>query len=245
MRRLSLPLVLALAVAWVGGSTAAHLRDTVEVPAWAAETDGVVGALKRMGADRSRVEVVMARSHREAAVLAPHVNLARGWNRQADVVRGRLFYERSGGNGGPAGALTPGAYRRWLDQWAVGFVVLHNGPLDGAWEREYMLVARGPGYLEPVWQDENWRIYRVKDPVPMVDPPASVVSSNSAEVVVRMPEPGTVTLRIAYSPWLRADAGCLDPEHDGGLTRLTASRPGDITIGSGYRYGRQVRRCAA
>ncbi|MFE9933849.1 hypothetical protein [Streptomyces sp. NPDC005533] len=252
-RRTSAVLGLALAVTWVGGNTAAHLMDTARVPRWAAETGGVVHALERLGADRSRVEVAMARSHREAAVLAPYVPLARGWNRQADVERGPLFYDGYEGAGVPGGTFTPDAYRAWLDHWAVGFVVLHEGPLDAASEREQALVTGGPAYLEPVWRDEHWRIYRVKDPVALVDPPASVVRSDAAEVVVRMPAPGTVTLRLAYSPWLRAEGsggdaagvgggrGCLAPAPDG-LTRLTVSRPGEVTIGSAYRLG--ARRCA-
>ncbi|MFD9408100.1 hypothetical protein ACFWBN_13935 [Streptomyces sp. NPDC059989] len=241
-RRIAAAAALALSLVWVGGNTVAHVTDTAVVPRWAAESGGVVRALARLGADRTRVEVVMARSHREAAVLAPYVNLARGWNRQADVERGPLFYDGYGGAGVRAGTFTPAAYRAWLDHWAVGFVVLHEGPLDAASEREYALVTRGVPYLDAVWRDENWRIYRVKEPVPLVDPPASVVRSDSAELVVRMPVPGTVTLRIAHSPWLRAEGGCLAAAGDSGLTRLTVGRPGDVTVGSSYGIG--VRRCA-
>ncbi|RSS45212.1 hypothetical protein EF912_28495 [Streptomyces sp. WAC07061] len=228
---------LALCLLWVGGNTAAHLGDTVRVPAWAAETDGVLAELGRLGADRTRVEAVMARSHREAAVLAPYVTLARGWNRQADVERGRLFY-RDGG-------LTPAAYRAWLDRWAVGLVVVHDGPPDAASEAERALVADRPAYLEPVWQDRNWRIYRVRDAVPLVDPPARVRSSDAAAITVRVPRPGTVTVRIVDSPWLTADAGCLEPMRDARgdrFVRLTVRRPGDVTIGSAYLS--EGRRCA-
>ncbi|MFG2874657.1 hypothetical protein ACGFYU_06545 [Streptomyces sp. NPDC048337] len=241
-RQTSAVLALVLALTWVGGNTASHVADTVTVPRWAADTGGVVRALERLGADRTRVEVIMARSHREAALLAPYVNMARGWNRQADVDRGPLFYDGYGGAGVRAGTFTPAAYRDWLDHWAVGLVVLHEGPLDAASEREYALVRSGPPYLKEVWRDENWRIYRVREPVPLVDAPASVVRSDSAEVVVRMPVPGTVTLRIAYSPWLRAEGGCLAPAGDSGVTRLTADRPGDVTVGSPYGIG--GHRCA-
>ncbi|AZM92603.1 hypothetical protein [Streptomyces sp. W1SF4] len=237
VRRAAAGAGLALCLLWVGGNTAAHLGDTVRVPAWAAETDGVLAELGRLGADRTRVEAVMARSHREAAVLAPYVTLARGWNRQADVERGRLFY-RDGG-------LTPAAYRAWLDRWAVGLVVVHDGPPDAASEAERALVADRPAYLEPVWQDRNWRIYRVRDAVPLVDPPARVRSSDAAAITVRVPRPGTVTVRIVDSPWLTADAGCLEPMRDARgdrFVRLTVRRPGDVTIGSAYLS--EGRRCA-
>ncbi|GLX22057.1 hypothetical protein [Streptomyces lavendulae] len=236
-RRAAAAAGLALCLLWAGGNTAAHLGDTVRVPAWAAETDGVLAELGRLGADRTRVEAVMARSHREAAVLAPYVTLARGWNRQADVERGRLFY----GNGG----LTPAAYRAWLDRWAVGLVVVHDGPPDAASEAERALVADRPAYLEPVWQDRNWRIYRVRDAVPLVDPPARVRSSDAAAITVRVPRPGTVTVRIVDSPWLTADSGCLEPmrgTRGDGFVRLTVRRPGDVTIGSAYLS--EGRRCA-
>ncbi|MCX5380513.1 hypothetical protein [Streptomyces sp. NBC_00091] len=223
---------LALCLVWLAGNTTAHLGDTVRVPPWAADTDGVLAALGRLGADRTRVEAVMARSHREAAVLAPYVPLARGWNRQADVERGRLFY----------GGFTPRAYRAWLDRWAVGFVVVHDGPPDAASEDEHALVTGGPAYLEPVWRDRNWRIYRVRDAVPLVDPPATVRRADGAGIVVRMPRPATVTVRIVDSPWLSADTGCLEPMREDGFARLTTREPGDVTISSAYLS--EGRRCA-
>ena len=97
---------------------AAEATVSTVVPAWAHDTTGVVEALDRLGADRTRVEVVPARNHREATALAPHVNLARGWNRQLDIERGRLFYD---------GTFSERTYRAWLDRWAVGFVVLPSG----------------------------------------------------------------------------------------------------------------------
>lgn len=50
-------------------------------------TGPLVNQLQEAGAEKGRVEVVPARSHREASALAPYVNLARGWNRQADMER--------------------------------------------------------------------------------------------------------------------------------------------------------------
>lgn len=49
----------------------------------------------------------------------PHVNLARGWNRQLDMERGRLFYD---------GAFSAERYRTCLDHWAVGLVVPAGTP---------------------------------------------------------------------------------------------------------------------
>ncbi|MBZ6201946.1 hypothetical protein KVH17_19820 [Streptomyces olivaceus] len=222
--------LLAVAVVysagWVGKKTVDDLRVSTVVPAWAAETDGVVRALDGLGADRTRVEVVPARNHREAARLAPHLNLARGWNRQLDVERARLFYD---------GSFSAATYREWLDHWAVGFVVLPLGRPDGPAEAEAALVrdsAQRPEWLEPVWQDAHWRVYRVRDAVPLVSAPGTVVDATGADLVLRVDRPGDVTVRVAWSPWLRSDGGCLAQE--GEFTRLTVPAPGEYRLSSGY-----------
>ncbi|WP_406731135.1 hypothetical protein [Streptomyces sp. NBC_01794] len=225
--RAVLAIGLAVNTYWLIDKTEDDLAVSGEVPAWAAHTDGVVRELQRLGADRTRVEVVPARNHREASVLAPHVNMARGWNRQLDVERGRLFYD---------GSLTPATYRQWLDRWAVGFVVLHHGRPDGPAEDEAAIVRSGPGWLERVWQDGGWTVYRVRDAVPLAAAPATVVSGDDAELVVRMPAAGSVTVRVAYSPWLRAQRACLRQE--GEWTRLTVPRAGEYRLDSPYRLSR-------
>ncbi|MFC7893255.1 hypothetical protein [Streptomyces sp. NPDC057381] len=222
-----LVVALVFSVGWMGKKTADDLTEYTSVPVWATKTDGVVRALDGLGADRTRVEVVPARDHREAAGLAPHVNLARGWNRQLDVERGRLFYN---------GTFSAAAYRDWLDRWAVGFVVLPLAKPDGPAKAEAALVGdaeRRPDWLEPVWQDEHWRVFRVRDAVPLVSEPGSVVAATGAELVLRVDRPGPVTVRVAWSPWLRADGGCL--ARDGEFTRLTVEAPGEYRISS--RYG--------
>lgn len=159
-------------------------------------------------------------------LLAPHVNLARGWNTQLDVTRGRLFYD---------GTLTETSYRAWLDRWAVGFVVLPAAEPDRYGMAEADLVRSRPAWLEPMWNDAHWTVYRVRDAVPLVSAPAGVVRTSVAELDVRMPEPGSVTVRVAYSPWLHAEGGCL--RQQGEFTRLTVDTPGVYRISSGYLSG--------
>ncbi|GAA3103000.1 hypothetical protein GCM10010449_27600 [Streptomyces rectiviolaceus] len=223
VRRVVLTVALVLSTAWVTQKTVDDLAVSTTVPKWAADTQGVVRELERLGADRGRVEVVPARNHREATALAPYVNMARGWNRQLDIERGRLFYD---------GSFSATTYRAWLDKWAVGYVVLPSGKPDGFAEDEAALVAGGPKWLEPVWRDTHWRVFRVKDAVPMVSKPASVVRSTGSAMTVRVPTREPVTLRLVYSPWLRAEGACL--KRHGDFTRLTVSRPGTYRISSGY-----------
>ncbi|MFZ4191810.1 hypothetical protein [Streptomyces pseudogriseolus] len=225
VRRGLLVVALVFSVGWTGKKTVDDLKVSTTVPAWAAQTEGVVRALESLGADRTRVEAVPARSHREAVALAPHVHLARGWNRQLDMERARLFYD---------GSFSAATYRAWLDRWAVGFVVLHDGKPDGYAEEEARLVReRRPDWLVPVWRDAHWEVFRVRDAVPLVSAPGSVVRTSGAEVVLRVARPGAVTVRIAYSPWLRVDGGgCLS--RAGEFTRLTVTAPGEYRISSEY-----------
>ncbi|MFF0446886.1 glycosyltransferase family 87 protein [Streptomyces sp. NPDC004609] len=225
--RFALVAALAVNTNWLIDKTEDDLAVSNKVPSWAANTGGVVRELERLGADRTRVEVVPARNHREATVLAPHINMARGWNRQLDVERGRLFYD---------GSLDPRTYRAWLDHWAVGYVVLHHGRPDGPARGEAAIVQSEPPWLERVWRDDGWTIYRVRDAVPLVSSPATVVRADAAELVVRMPAAGSVTVRVAHSPWLRAEGACL--RQAGEWTRLTVDRPGDYTLASPYRFPR-------
>ncbi|WP_162467273.1 hypothetical protein [Streptomyces cavernae] len=230
IRRGALAVALAFSVNWVGQHAVDVLRMSTPVPAWATDTRGVVAALDRLGADRTRVEVVPAVNHRETTALAPYVNTARGWNRQLDVERGPLFYD---------GSFSARRYRAWLDRWAVGLVVLPQGTPDWAAEEEAALVRAEPDWLELVWRDEHWRVYRVDDATPLVTGPGSVVRSDGAGFTVRVGRPGSVDVRVAHSPWLRTGRGCL--ERAGEWTRLTVTEPGTYRISSSYRLPRQQR----
>lgn len=226
----ALAAVLVLSGLWLVDRTLDDLRAAAPVPAWASRTAGVVAALDRLGAGRTRVEVVPARSHREAALLAPHVNMARGWNRQLDVERNRLFYE---------GELTPDRYRAWIDHRAVGLVVLHHGEPDGPAEAEAALLRGGLPWLDRVWEDDGWTVYRVRDATPLAPPPATVTGSGDADLTLRMERPGSVTVRLAHSPWLRVHGpagACL--RQDGEWTRLTVRRAGTYRLDSAYGLAR-------
>lgn len=154
----------------------------------------ILAELRSHDANLGRVEVVPTRSHREAAAIAPYVPLARGWNRQADAERNPVFYRDR--------RLTPAAYRRWLHRWAVRYVVLADATPDPAAVAERRLVAGGVPYLRPVWSDGDWTLYAVRNPAPLVSPPARVAEYGAAELTLRTPRPARIVVRIASSPWL-------------------------------------------
>ncbi|MBB4894666.1 MFS family permease [Streptomyces olivoverticillatus] len=179
---------------WQSVNSISDIVHTTPAASWARELAPLVDRLQKVDAARGRVEVVPARSHREASALAPYVNLARGWNRQADRERNPLFYED--------GRLTTASYRAWLSRWAVHYVVLPTGEPDNAAVAEAKLVDAGPEYLRQVWQDENWRLYEVKDPTPLAAPPAVVERADAGELTITVKQAGPVLIRIPYSPWL-------------------------------------------
>ncbi|MCX4906365.1 MFS transporter [Streptomyces sp. NBC_00878] len=186
--------------AWIGFKAVDDVVHTTPAASWARELAPLVNELQVAGAEKGRVEVVPARSHREASALAPYVNLARGWNRQADMERNPLFYDDT---------LNSANYHEWLRRWAVHYVVVPKGEPDGdGGERERELVQRGMPYLKQVWGDANWQLFQVTDPTPLADPPAVVDRAEQGELTIEVKRAGQVLIRIPYSPWL----GLVDAE---------------------------------
>src|SRR4029077_12882274 len=63
-----------------------------------------------------RVEVVEPQTKGAARYVGESMPVARGWERQADIVDNPIFYDD--------GALTPASYRKWLGELAVSYVAL-------------------------------------------------------------------------------------------------------------------------
>ncbi|MEU5401091.1 MFS transporter [Streptomyces sp. NPDC005963] len=180
---------------WIGFKGVDDMVRTAPTAAWTRELAPLVSKLQEVKSERGRVEVVPAKSHREASALASYVNLARGWNRQADMKRNPLFYDKDR-------TLTSADYRAWLDRWAVHYVVLPNGTPDTGAEQETELVKEGQPYLKPVWSDANWQLFAVKEPTPLADAPAVVQHAGEEEIRLKVTTAGRVLIRVPYSPWL-------------------------------------------
>ncbi|MEV6796453.1 MFS transporter [Streptomyces sp. NPDC051320] len=180
--------------AWIGFKSVDDIVRTAPAASWTRELAPLVNQLEKVGADKGRVEVVPASSHREASALAPYVNLARGWNRQADMERNPLFYDDT---------LDADNYRTWLNRWAVRYVVLPKGAPDSSGgTQEEKLVQDGQPYLKRVWGDANWQLLAVDAPTPMAEPPATVQRAAEGELTIKVKAAGRVLIRVPYSPWL-------------------------------------------
>ncbi len=210
-------LALVTFVGWIGYKTGDDIVHAAPEASWTRELAPLVHELQHVGAEKGRVEVVPARSHREASALAPYVNLARGWLRQADMKRNPLFYD---------GTLNSANYHEWLRRWAVHFVVLpKDEPDPTSAERERELVQRGMPYLEQIWGDDNWQLFKVTDPTPLAEPNAVVERAEQGEMTMRVSRPGRILVRIPYSPWLGlvdAEGKKLDPPQE---TKASKDRP--------------------
>ena len=190
-----LAVALATSTIWQVAYAVRDVVSSAPPASFSSDIDPLLYQLRARHADLARVEVVPTKSHREAAAIAPHVPLARGWNRQADADRNPVFYRDRD--------LTPEAYRRWLHRWAVGFVVLPTTATpDPAAAEEAALVAGGLPYLTSVWSDDEWTLYEVRHATPLVSPPAEVIAYDAAELTVSTPRAGKIVVRIADSPWL-------------------------------------------
>ncbi|GGW68850.1 MFS transporter [Streptomyces xantholiticus] len=186
--------LLAVTVWQVTNTVGDQLRTTPAASWSQEELAPLLDQLQQVHAERGRVEVVPSASHRESSALAMRIRLARGWNRQADAERNPLFYD---------GTLTPDSYRSWLKRWAVRYVVLpKEGKPDHAAVEEAKLVERGQPYLKEIWANAKWSLYEVQDPALLVEAPATIKHATAAELTITVPSPGTVLVRIPYSPWL-------------------------------------------
>ncbi|MFI0484600.1 MFS transporter [Actinomadura sp. 9N215] len=227
-----LSLAFIVTASWQVVKPVDDLIHTEPAATAAGNASGLIAELKAVGADDGRIEVVPLRSHWESSGLSRHFVLARGWNRQVDAERHELFYED--------GALTADAYRAWLHEWAVQYVVLPEQERDWSAREEAALVENGQSYLTEIWSDDHWRLFRVLRATPLVDRPASVSELNSGQLVVDMPSSGSVLVRVSWSPWLRVSGGggdaCL--ARAGDFVRLKANRPGRYTLAARYNLSR-------
>jgi hypothetical protein len=171
----------------------------------------------------ARIEVVPTVDHWEARWVAPHVALARGWERQLDDERNALFYE-----GAPR--LSAQRYRDWLAEQGIAYVALPDAPLDYSATGEARLLrgihasgrsARPAGsgaiamdvsaFLHEVWHSAHWRLFAVAGATPLAQPPAVLTQLGSQSFTVWAPRPAAFMVRVRFSPYwaLARGAGCV------------------------------------
>ncbi len=177
-----------------------------------------------------RIEVPLTRSHWEAALLAPAISLARGWEKQLDSRYDGVLLR---------GGLNASNYRLWLEREAVSFVALPDVTPDPSSAAEARLIRGGLPYLQPVFHDAGWRVFRVLGATPLAAGPGRLSELGHDTFALRASGAGTFLVRIHFTRYwtLTAGAGCVErgPE---GFTDVTARRAGTIRVAARFSLGR-------
>ena len=187
------------------------------------------------------MEVPLSGTHWESAYLPEHgsILLARGWERQLDTRYASLFY-------GPA--LTPAAYRAWLNENAVSYVALPDVRLDFAGAAEGRLIARGLPYLREVWRSAHWRLFAVAGAPALAQPPALLRSRRARLLHARGPSSGQLRGARALHPLLGARARArMRAQRSERVDDVQARAAGTIRVGIDFSLTRifsKSPRCA-
>jgi len=222
--------LLAAAVWTVWGP----VRETVAVAGSEATSAAYYAPVERFLAARAggpvRVEVPLTRSHWEAALLAPTVSLARGWDKQLEERYDGVLL-RSG--------LTAPAYDSWLHEQAVSYVALPDTQLDASSAQEGRLLAAGLPYLREVFAGEHWRIYEVLAPTPIASGPGRLTALGHDSFALQAHAPGRFVVRVHYTRYftLTVGSGCVSPA-PGGWTAVTADSAGPLRVTASFSLAR-------
>jgi hypothetical protein len=166
-----------------------------------------------------RIEIPPTKNRWEAAYVAREHPLARGWLRQLESDDFELFTE---------GRLTPEAYRQWLDDHAVSYVAVPDAKRDVLAVDEVGLIDAGLGYLEPVWENGDWRLYRVEGARPV-----GVESAGADELVLDAPHAGTYEPEVSWNRWWTVTEGEACVREDDDRTVVDVDEPGTVRLGVG------------
>ena len=181
----------------------------------------VVSYLESQSTTIGRVEIPSTYRHWEAAYAAPQLILARGWERQLDIAYNPIFYE---------GPLTAQTYHAWLTENGVQYVALPDARLDDSSIGERALLLGGLPYLEPMWHNAHWQVWRVTDFAGLTTGAATLVKLSPDRFTLNVQQPGNVMVRVrASSHWDVHGTGCADSTASG-WTELQGLRPGMVEV---------------
>jgi hypothetical protein len=189
--------------------------------------------------DHRRIEIPFTSSRWENAEVAALFPLARGWQRQIDTGDNPVFY---------SGGLNALTYASWLADNGVRYVALPSAKPDRSSYAERALIERGLRYLRLRWRSEDWRLYEVLLPAPLVIPDRGAAISleqlGSDQLLLDVTRPGSALLRVRWTPYWFAGGGCV--ERAGSWTRVIAERRGYMRLSTRFAPERIVehgRRC--
>jgi hypothetical protein len=191
----------------------------------------VLGFLEDHGGTLARVEVPLTRSHWEAALMAPTVSLARGWEKQLEEKYDGVLLESG---------LTAAGYEHWLHEQAVSYVALPDTPLDPSSAREGRLIRGWLPYLREVFESRHWTVYAVRGPTPLLEGPGRLMALGSDSFALRANRPGRFLVRVHWTRfWTVTTAGGgRVARAPGGWTYVFADRPGALRVAARFSLDR-------
>ena len=118
------------------------------------------------------------------------------------------------------------------------FVAVSDADLDYSAHEETALIDRGLPYLQLVFESRDWHVYAVQDPTPIAQGAASLHSFGPSSLTLAASRPGTVRLRVRFTPYwaLGKGSGCV--VDDNGFTTLRLRRAGPVTLVTRFSLGR-------
>jgi hypothetical protein len=231
--RAALVVALSAATLWVVWGP---VRETLSTAGSQATSAAYYAPLERFLAASAggpvRVEVPLTRSHWEAALLAPQLSLARGWEKQLDERYDRALLDEG---------LTAALYDRWLHEQAVAYVALPDARLDRSSAQEGRLIAGGLPYLRLLFAARHWRIYRVLAPTPLASGPGTLTALEHDSFALQAHAAGRFLVRVHFSRYwtLSGGEGCVRPA-PGGWTSLTLRAPGAVRVSARFSLARAL-----
>jgi hypothetical protein len=189
--------------------------------------------------DQRRIEIPFTRSHWEGSEVAMDQALARGWLRQLDTRLNPIFYK------GPLNQL---AYASWLADNAVRYVALPSAKPDKSSYGERALIEKGLPYLRLRWKSDDWRVYEVLLPAPLVISQGNarilLEQFQSDELLLDVKRPGEAIVKVRWTPYWFASHACVEPYGD--WTKVIADEVGFVRLSTRFAPERLVsrgRRC--
>ena len=184
------------------------------------------------GAAPVRVEVPLTRSHWEAALLAPTVSLARGWEKQLDTRFDRVLLSPG---------LTASGYERWLHEQAVSYVALPDTPLDPSSAREGRLIRGGLPYLREVFASRHWRIYAVLGSTPLASGPGRLIALGNDSFALSAYSAGHFLVRVHFTRyWTVTRGSACVARAPGDWTAVNVHAPGAVVVAARFSLARAL-----
>jgi hypothetical protein len=186
----------------------------------------LIAEVKRVSPGPTRLEIPFTRDHWEVVRVAPVIPLARGWYRQLDIADNGLFYQTNG--------VTAASYESWLDSNGITLVALPDVPLDYSSTGEAALLKTPPAYLQPIWHNQHWQLWRVLGSPGLASGVGELVSLQPGQFTVNAVAKGDAIVRVRYtSIWsITSGSACLASTSDG-WTIVRVQAPGLVRVQAG------------